>query len=331
VSLCAEEAGHLSARVLHGAPLAQRAARASAYLPWCHRGARKATMASAALEIEELHAHACAAGDEMYEDPATGYRVFTRAAHLRRGVCCGSACRHCPYGHFNAPPQYRRSRLAEPALLRVSGKTAGAKRPLARTVLLLPYAGTAECRRALAAATTLVTGSAGDSSAGTNHDRIILVAVFDAASYDMVDLLDRPPVGAPVPMSAVMDEAHARGLDVAAAPCRWQAHTPGHGAGERAGSSAPAALAAALASAVSLVISAPECGGPAAARANRAAPTSSGADGDAAVGSPPRIAVLLPVPTALAAAARSMPPALAALAAAVAPIPCELLSVEGQA
>lgn len=30
-------------------------------------------------------------------DPASGYLVFTRAYHLKRGTCCGSGCRHCPY------------------------------------------------------------------------------------------------------------------------------------------------------------------------------------------------------------------------------------------
>ena len=24
--------------------------------------------------------------------------VFTAAYHLKRGYCCGSGCRHCPYG-----------------------------------------------------------------------------------------------------------------------------------------------------------------------------------------------------------------------------------------
>jgi hypothetical protein len=24
--------------------------------------------------------------------------VFTAAWHLKRGFCCGSGCRHCPYG-----------------------------------------------------------------------------------------------------------------------------------------------------------------------------------------------------------------------------------------
>lgn len=28
-----------------------------------------------------------------------GYLVFTEQYHRKRGHCCGSACRHCPYGH----------------------------------------------------------------------------------------------------------------------------------------------------------------------------------------------------------------------------------------
>ena len=30
-----------------------------------------------------------------------GLWVFTKEYHLRRGYCCGSGCRHCPYGHEN--------------------------------------------------------------------------------------------------------------------------------------------------------------------------------------------------------------------------------------
>ncbi|HEY0262977.1 MAG TPA: DUF5522 domain-containing protein [Granulicella sp.] len=32
--------------------------------------------------------------DFYYEGP---YLVFTAAYHLRRGYCCNSGCRHCPY------------------------------------------------------------------------------------------------------------------------------------------------------------------------------------------------------------------------------------------
>lgn len=28
-----------------------------------------------------------------------GYRVFTVQYHLKRGYCCESGCRHCPYGY----------------------------------------------------------------------------------------------------------------------------------------------------------------------------------------------------------------------------------------
>lgn len=28
-----------------------------------------------------------------------GYRCFTKQYHLKRGYCCESNCRHCPYGY----------------------------------------------------------------------------------------------------------------------------------------------------------------------------------------------------------------------------------------
>ncbi len=31
------------------------------------------------------------------------YYVFTAAYHLKRGYCCGSNCRHCPYRHEAVP------------------------------------------------------------------------------------------------------------------------------------------------------------------------------------------------------------------------------------
>jgi hypothetical protein len=33
-------------------------------------------------------------GDYYMEGP---YMVFTAQYHLKRGYCCGSGCRHCPY------------------------------------------------------------------------------------------------------------------------------------------------------------------------------------------------------------------------------------------
>jgi len=50
-------------------------------------------------DIEDLHRIACTNGQETYLDPDSGYQVFTALSHLRRGKCCGSACRHCPFAH----------------------------------------------------------------------------------------------------------------------------------------------------------------------------------------------------------------------------------------
>jgi Family of unknown function (DUF5522) len=35
-------------------------------------------------------------GDYYMEN---GLMVFTAAYHLKRGTCCGSGCRQCPYGN----------------------------------------------------------------------------------------------------------------------------------------------------------------------------------------------------------------------------------------
>jgi hypothetical protein len=34
---------------------------------------------------------------DYYVDQETGLTVFTSYFHLKRGYCCGSGCRHCPY------------------------------------------------------------------------------------------------------------------------------------------------------------------------------------------------------------------------------------------
>ena len=56
---------------------------------------------------EALHKQAVRERRDDYTDPETGYRVFTEIYHLRRGFCCGSGCRHCPYGHENVKPKGR--------------------------------------------------------------------------------------------------------------------------------------------------------------------------------------------------------------------------------
>ncbi len=41
-------------------------------------------------------------GEFYFEGP---YMVFTEAYHLRRGWCCESGCRHCPFGFPDAGSQ----------------------------------------------------------------------------------------------------------------------------------------------------------------------------------------------------------------------------------
>uniref|UniRef100_K7E065 Chromosome 1 open reading frame 53 n=1 Tax=Monodelphis domestica TaxID=13616 RepID=K7E065_MONDO len=68
-------------------------------------------LTAAELRISRLHAAACAAGQPNYVDPTTGYLVLTKVAHLQRGNCCGSACRHCPYGQINVKDPLKRKRF----------------------------------------------------------------------------------------------------------------------------------------------------------------------------------------------------------------------------
>lgn len=42
---------------------------------------------------------------EDYYYSKEGYIVFTEKYHLKRGYCCGSGCRHCPYKKNNKDKQ----------------------------------------------------------------------------------------------------------------------------------------------------------------------------------------------------------------------------------
>ena len=48
-------------------------------------------------EIEELHKMACIKGEHTYADPNLNLKVFTSYYLSKRGKCCNSGCRHCPY------------------------------------------------------------------------------------------------------------------------------------------------------------------------------------------------------------------------------------------
>lgn len=36
---------------------------------------------------------------EDYYKTDEGYVIFTEKYHLKRGYCCKSGCKHCPYGY----------------------------------------------------------------------------------------------------------------------------------------------------------------------------------------------------------------------------------------
>lgn len=50
-------------------------------------------------------------GEDYYLNEK-GLITFTEKYHLKRGYCCGSGCRHCPYD-YDAVPEPRRSFLLE--------------------------------------------------------------------------------------------------------------------------------------------------------------------------------------------------------------------------
>lgn len=51
-------------------------------------------------KVIKSHQQALSAGLDFYEDPITRYLVFTQNYHLKRGKCCGSACRHVSFHSF---------------------------------------------------------------------------------------------------------------------------------------------------------------------------------------------------------------------------------------
>jgi hypothetical protein len=47
--------------------------------------------------------------DEFYYSEE-GYIVFTEKYHLKRGYCCKSGCKHCPYGYDKKTDTFKKSK-----------------------------------------------------------------------------------------------------------------------------------------------------------------------------------------------------------------------------
>ncbi|KAG5477882.1 hypothetical protein LSCM1_05184 [Leishmania martiniquensis] len=76
-------------------------------------------------EIKALHAEAVTNGEDTYIDARTGFTVMTRLGLMRNRKCCGSRCRHCPYGHVNVmPKRLLATEAADPVVVTAASSTA---------------------------------------------------------------------------------------------------------------------------------------------------------------------------------------------------------------
>jgi len=65
--------------------------------------------------------HQLTEGVDFYYDES-GLMVFTKGYHLKRGYCCGSGCRHCPYHFENVGDKKKRKRLLKNKNNRLTGQ-----------------------------------------------------------------------------------------------------------------------------------------------------------------------------------------------------------------
>ena len=151
-------------------------------------------------DIEEIHAAACARGENHYTDPRTGLLVFTELASVNRGVCCGRGCRHCAYGHFNVKAGTRTAtatpEIKRPTFLRY-GPGAKEKKPSLQQastpeLTVLFFSGGKDSYlawRRLQHPVVLLTTVQGDE---VPEQRITLKEIFNAARALRSDLMVVP-------------------------------------------------------------------------------------------------------------------------------------------
>jgi hypothetical protein len=49
--------------------------------------------------------------EDDYYISEEGYIVFTEKYHLKRGYCCKSGCRHCPYGYDKKTDTFKKKSI----------------------------------------------------------------------------------------------------------------------------------------------------------------------------------------------------------------------------
>ncbi len=49
---------------------------------------------------------------EDYYISEEGYIVFTEKYHLKRGYCCKSGCKHCPYGYDKKTDSFKKKNIS---------------------------------------------------------------------------------------------------------------------------------------------------------------------------------------------------------------------------
>ena len=198
---------------------ASRLHLASALLALHSSGAPPPLSPALSVDIEAVHDLACARRESTYIDAATSYSVFTAAAHVSRGSCCGSCCRHCPYGNFRVKPGGRRARLARTTLLLCDAVPSAPARHLYSAAFLLP-----SCRTPPPAFAEFLQTHLVREGADARHSTL-LVATFEPASYRLLStdsaavapaVSGAAGIDRPLFLDAAMDFARTLRLDILA-------------------------------------------------------------------------------------------------------------------
>ena len=118
--------------------------------------------------VRRMHDDAVTAGATTYTDPDSGYMVFCRKAHIDRGKCCGSGCRHCPYGWANVP-KHRMPKPKPPVegVYDPTGATSTSAASASAATSTLPDVEEVVVCRTLSADAAAVADAAGAPSAST--------------------------------------------------------------------------------------------------------------------------------------------------------------------